>query len=105
MNEVFADYPVQDLIMNSDMTRVNQSMTPKTTLCQAGMPADIGTGVFTNSVAGAMCTFTTAGSILPIWFAIPTPQTSKFSITNNETGQRVYQPRKKQTHFIMHYIV
>ena len=51
MNEVFADYPVQDLIMNSDMTRVHQSMTPTTTLCPVGMPTEIDTGVSTNSVA------------------------------------------------------
>ena len=72
MNEVFVDYPVKDLIMNSDMPRVHQSMTPTTTLCPVGMPANIDTGVFTNSVAGVMCTFTAAGSILPIWFTIPT---------------------------------
>ena len=91
LNEVFIEYEYRDLILNSDLTWVPQTDLPSTTLCTKGMPANKDTGINTNHRAGAMCTCTTAGSVLPIYFLIPMSQVNKFSVLNNSTQQIVHK--------------
>ena len=51
--------------MNSDQTRIQQSMPPVYTIHQAGKSAVVNIGVNTNPDISATCTVTAGGGILP----------------------------------------
>ncbi len=94
VNDIFVNYDNHNLIMNSDTTRIQQSMTPTNVLTFKNKPANVDQGVATNHTVAAMCTCTAEGKILPIYFTVPLNQLSKFSVVN-EHGQPV--STKKQT--------
>ena len=66
--------------MNSDTTRIQQSMTPTNVLTFKNKPANVDQGVATNHTVAAMCTCTADGNTLPIYFTVPFDQLSKFSV-------------------------
>ena len=68
VNDIFVNYDDHDLIMNSDTTRIQQSMTPANVLTFKNKPANVDQGVATNHTVAAMCTCTTDGKLLPIYF-------------------------------------
>ena len=56
--------------MNSDATRFQQSMLPTNVLTFVNKSANVNQVTPTNCTVTAMCTCTTAGEILPIYFTV-----------------------------------
>ena len=75
-------------IMNSDQTRIQQSMPPVYTIHQAGKPALVNMGVNTNPDISATCTVTADGGIIPLYFIYPEGQ------IKHVTGNSVKQQRQ-----------
>ena len=61
-------------VMNSDQTRIQQSMSSVYTIHQAGKSAVVNIGINTNPDISATCTVTADGGILPLYFIYPESQ-------------------------------
>ena len=59
VNDIFVNYDNHNLIMNSDTTRIQQSMSPTNVLTFKNKTANVDQGVATNHTVAAMCTCTT----------------------------------------------
>ena len=55
VNDIFVNYDDFDLIMNSDTTRIQQSMTPTNVLTFKNKPAHVDQGIATNHTVAAIC--------------------------------------------------
>ena len=72
VNDIFVNYDDHDLIMNSDTTRIQQSMTPTNVLTFKNKPANVDQGIATNHTVAAMCTCTVDGKIRPLKYVTST---------------------------------
>ena len=78
--------------MNSDQTRIRQSMLPAYTIHQAGKPAVVNTSINTNPGISATCTVTADGGILPLYFIYPESQIKH--VPGNSVKQQQRQASK-----------
>ena len=66
--------------MNSDQTRIQQSMPPVYTIHPTGKPAVVNMGVNTNPDISATCTVTADGGNLPLNFKYPESQINMLQV-------------------------